>query len=178
MPTAKPIMLKIIVDGKSRKLIGSQAVGSGAGDKRIDVSVMAIAAGMTIDQIAHADLGYAPPYAPAMDNLITAANIARNKLNLVVNKLPSDSPSSPREVGDAIQQALGWAVPVIATIPYDGTVHVQQLQFRVPASAAPDAPFSRAVARLADALYPGLSGAQAHKPQGLAGKLVGALRRL
>jgi len=42
---------------------------------------MAITAGMTVDQLANADLCYAPPYAPAMDNLITAANVARNKLD-------------------------------------------------------------------------------------------------
>ena len=42
---------------------------------------MAITAGMTVDQLANADLCYAPPYSPAMDNIITAANIARNKLD-------------------------------------------------------------------------------------------------
>jgi rhodanese-related sulfurtransferase len=42
---------------------------------------MAITAEMTVDQLANADLCYAPPYAPAMDNLITAANVARNKLD-------------------------------------------------------------------------------------------------
>jgi rhodanese-related sulfurtransferase len=36
---------------------------------------------MTVDQLANADLCYAPPYSPAMDNLITAANVARNKLD-------------------------------------------------------------------------------------------------
>jgi len=42
---------------------------------------MAITAGMTVDQLANADLCYAPPYAAAMDNIITAANVARNKLD-------------------------------------------------------------------------------------------------
>ena len=81
MPTAKPLMLKLVVDRKTRRLLGAQGVGPGAGDKRIDVAAMAITAGMTVDQLANADLSYAPPYAPAMDNLITAANIARNKLD-------------------------------------------------------------------------------------------------
>jgi len=36
---------------------------------------------MTVDQVANADLCYAPPYSPAMDNIITAANVARNKLD-------------------------------------------------------------------------------------------------
>ena len=36
---------------------------------------------MTVDQIANLDLCYAPSVSPVMDNLITAANIARNKLD-------------------------------------------------------------------------------------------------
>jgi len=81
MPGAKPLLLKLVVDSKTRRLIGAESVGPGAGDKRIDVAAMAITAGMTVDEIANADLCYAPPYAPAMDNIITAANIARNKLD-------------------------------------------------------------------------------------------------
>lgn len=81
MPTAKPLLLKLIVDKKSRRIIGAQSAGPGAGDKRIDVAAMAISAAMTVDSLANADLCYAPPYAPAMDNIITAANVARNKLD-------------------------------------------------------------------------------------------------
>jgi rhodanese-related sulfurtransferase len=81
MPGAAPLLLKIVVDSKTRRLLGAQAVGPGAGDKRIDVAAMAITAGMTVDQLANADLCYAPPYSPAMDNIITAANVARNKLD-------------------------------------------------------------------------------------------------
>ena len=81
MPTAKPLFLKLVVDAKTRRLLGAQATGPGDGSKRIDVAAMAITAGMTVDQIANADLCYAPPYAPAMDNIITAANVARNKLD-------------------------------------------------------------------------------------------------
>jgi len=81
MPTARPLLLKLIVDAKTRRLLGAQATGPGDGSKRIDVAAMAITVGMTVDQLANADLCYAPPYAPAMDNIITAANVARNKLD-------------------------------------------------------------------------------------------------
>ena len=81
MPAAKPLLLKLVVDKNSRRLLGAQATGPGTGDKRIDVAAMAITGGMTVDQLANADLCYAPPYAPAMDNIITAANVARNKLD-------------------------------------------------------------------------------------------------
>ena len=81
MPTAKLLISKLVVDARSRKLLGAQAVGPGAGDKRMDVAAMAITAGMTVDQLSKVDLCYAPPYSPALDNIITAANVARNKLD-------------------------------------------------------------------------------------------------
>lgn len=81
MPEAKLLILKLIADRTSRKLLGAQSVGPGAGDKRIDVAAIALTAGWTVDQLAHADLCYAPPFAPAMDNILTAANVVRNKLD-------------------------------------------------------------------------------------------------
>jgi len=47
----------------------------------MDIVAMALTAGMTVDQLANADLTYAPPFSPAVDNLITAANILRNKID-------------------------------------------------------------------------------------------------
>jgi NADPH-dependent 2,4-dienoyl-CoA reductase/sulfur reductase-like enzyme/rhodanese-related sulfurtransferase len=79
MPQSKTLLMKIIVDKKTDRLLGVQVTGPGEGAKRIDVAATAITAGMTLDQLAQLDLSYAPPYASAMDNLITAANVARNK---------------------------------------------------------------------------------------------------
>lgn len=81
MSSAKPLLLKLVVDKKTRRLLGVQATGPGDVDKRIDIAVMAIAGKMTVDDLANMDLCYAPPYSPAMDNIITAANVARNKLD-------------------------------------------------------------------------------------------------
>lgn len=80
-PAHNPIIVKLIVNEETRKLLGVQAVGPGDVSKRIDVAATAIAGGMTVDQVAHLDLAYAPPFSPAMDPLITAANVARNKLD-------------------------------------------------------------------------------------------------
>ena len=81
MPAARPLFLKLIADRKTRKLLGAQATGPGNADRRIDIISMALTAGMTVDQLANADLTYAPPYSPAVDNIITAANIIRNKID-------------------------------------------------------------------------------------------------
>ncbi len=81
MPDAKPLFLKLIADRKSRRLLGAQATGPGNADRRIDIAAMALTTAMTVDQLANADLTYAPPYSPAVDNIITAANILRNKMD-------------------------------------------------------------------------------------------------
>jgi len=80
-PGAKLLILKLIADRATRRLLGAQAVGPGDAARRIDVAATALAAGMTVDQVAHLDLCYAPPYSPPLDNLITAANVLRNKLD-------------------------------------------------------------------------------------------------
>lgn len=79
MPQSKTLLMKIVADKKTGELLGVQVTGPGEGAKRIDVAATAITAGMTLNQLANLDLSYAPPYASAMDNLITAANVARNK---------------------------------------------------------------------------------------------------
>lgn len=80
-PTAKPIVLKAIVETKSRRLLGVQGIGPGDVVKRMDIAATAIARKMTIDEVANLDLGYAPPYSSAMDPLINLANVMRNKLD-------------------------------------------------------------------------------------------------
>lgn len=97
-PTKKTIMLKMVANRATRKLLGLQAIGAGVADKRIDVAATAIAAGMTVDQVAHLDLCYAPPYSPAMDIIITAANVIRNKIDGQMDGLP---PMAVKEKIDA-----------------------------------------------------------------------------
>jgi rhodanese-related sulfurtransferase len=80
-PGAKPVILKLVAERATRKLIGIQAVGLGDVMKRVDVAITAMTAGMTVDEVANLDLAYAPPYSEAMDLLITAANVLRNKLD-------------------------------------------------------------------------------------------------
>jgi NADPH-dependent 2,4-dienoyl-CoA reductase/sulfur reductase-like enzyme/rhodanese-related sulfurtransferase/two-component sensor histidine kinase len=80
VPGAKLLMLKIIADRKTGRLLGAQAMGPGEAIKRIDVASMAIMNNMTVYQLANADLCYAPPFSPVIDNIMTAANIAINKI--------------------------------------------------------------------------------------------------
>jgi len=80
-PGAKPIALKLVAEKGTGRVLGLQAVGEGAVDKRLDTAAAAITFRATVDQLAHLDLAYAPPFAAAMDNLIVAADILKNKLS-------------------------------------------------------------------------------------------------
>lgn len=77
-PMHAPLALKVVADAASGRLLGAQAVGPGEAVKRIDVLATALACGATLEQAAHLDLGYAPPFATALDICLHALNQARN----------------------------------------------------------------------------------------------------
>ena len=79
-PGAKTIMLKMVANRATGRLLGVQGVGRGEASKRLDIAATAITAGMTVDQVSKLDLCYAPPYSGAMDIIITAADVLKNKI--------------------------------------------------------------------------------------------------
>lgn len=97
-PDGKTIAIKLVVDAAGRRLLGAQIIGPGVVDKRIDVAAVALASGSTVDQLADFDLAYAPPYSSAMDSIITAANVMRNKLDGIARSV------TPMQVMDRITQ--------------------------------------------------------------------------
>jgi NADPH-dependent 2,4-dienoyl-CoA reductase/sulfur reductase-like enzyme/rhodanese-related sulfurtransferase len=86
-PTCNLLLLKLIADRKTRKILGLQAVGLGEAVKRIDVLATALTFGATIDNLPALDLGYAPPYSSAIDIAAQAANVLRNKIEGIARAL-------------------------------------------------------------------------------------------
>lgn len=77
-PGAEIVSFKMLFDPTSGKILGAQAVGKDGVDKRIDVMAVAQRAGMTVDQLQHLELTYAPPYGSAKDVINQAAFVANN----------------------------------------------------------------------------------------------------
>jgi NADPH-dependent 2,4-dienoyl-CoA reductase/sulfur reductase-like enzyme len=75
-PGAQPITTKLIAERRSGRLLGAQIVGREGAAKRIDVLACALWNEMTVDEIAHLDLGYAPPFSPVWDPVLIAARKA------------------------------------------------------------------------------------------------------
>jgi rhodanese-related sulfurtransferase len=80
-PGAREIVIKLIVEAKSGKLLGAQVVGPGDVSKRVDVLATALTFGASVEDLSNLDLAYAPPFNSAFDPIHQAANVIRNKLS-------------------------------------------------------------------------------------------------
>jgi NADPH-dependent 2,4-dienoyl-CoA reductase/sulfur reductase-like enzyme/peroxiredoxin family protein/rhodanese-related sulfurtransferase/TusA-related sulfurtransferase len=77
-PGASQISLKLLFDPEDGAILGGQAVGVDSVDKRIDVLATAMRAGMTVEDLEHLELCYAPPYGSAKDPVNYAGFVAAN----------------------------------------------------------------------------------------------------
>ena len=97
-PGGKEMMMKVVFEKKTYRLLGAQIVGYEGVDKRIDVLATAIRAGMKATDLKDLDLAYAPPYSSAKDPVNMAGfmidNIAKGVLKqwhlADVDRLPRD----------------------------------------------------------------------------------------
>ena len=69
-PGAENMMIKLISEKDSGRILGVQIVGGNGVDKRVDVVATAIYGGMTVEDLESLDLAYAPPFGAAKDPII------------------------------------------------------------------------------------------------------------
>ena len=77
-PGAEVVSFKMLFDPITGKILGAQAAGKDGIDKRIDIMAVAQRAGMTVEQLQHLELTYAPPFGSAKDVINQAAFVAHN----------------------------------------------------------------------------------------------------
>jgi NADPH-dependent 2,4-dienoyl-CoA reductase/sulfur reductase-like enzyme/peroxiredoxin family protein/TusA-related sulfurtransferase/rhodanese-related sulfurtransferase len=80
-PGAAPMAFKLLYEPGTGKILGAQIVGADGADKRIDVIATAMAGKMTVSDLTHLELAYAPPYGSAKDPVNLAGMVAENILN-------------------------------------------------------------------------------------------------
>jgi len=122
-PEAKVILLGMVYDPASRRVLSVQGVGEeGEVAKRIDVAAQLLMRESTIEDFIDLEHAYAPPYAPALDPLTVLACAASNELDGVEAESPLVDLSSskvldvriseereerPVEAGEVVAIALG-----------------------------------------------------------------------
>jgi rhodanese-related sulfurtransferase len=92
-PESEEIFLQLVYDPDSGRLLGVQALGEGEVAKRVDVASQFLARRATLAELADLEHSYSPPYAPAMEPLAVAAQVAENQRSGV----RSVSPLTPLE---------------------------------------------------------------------------------
>ena len=122
-PGTAPLFLKVLFDPAGGKLLGAQVLGWDGVDKRMDVLAVAPRAGLTVFDLEHLELAYAPPYGAAKDPVNMAgflgANLLRGDIHLWY---PEDYPDcagkvtivdvrTPAEYG-------AWHIPGAVLLPY------------------------------------------------------------
>ena len=92
-PGATPVLIKIIVEEGTGRLLGAQVMGESGVDKRVDVLATAIAGKMTVDDLENLDLAYSPPFGSANDPVNTAGFVAGH---IARGDIPTVAPESWR----------------------------------------------------------------------------------
>ncbi len=76
----KLLLTKLIANRRNGKILGMQCIGPGDVSKQVSQAALSIRGGMTVTDLATADLPYAPSYALPIDNFIVAAHVLQNKI--------------------------------------------------------------------------------------------------
>ena len=98
-PGAERMLLKLLHNRATGKLMGAQAVGKDGVDKRIDVLATAIAGSLGVEDLENLDLCYAPPFGSAKDITILGGFAAANQRRGLMPTI------TPAELLDALEAA-------------------------------------------------------------------------
>lgn len=122
-PGSAPLFLKVLFAPDDGKLLGGQVLGWDGVDKRIDVLAVALRAGMSIYDLEHLELAYAPPYGSAKDPVNMAGFIGANLLRGDVDLwYPEEYPECADRVtllDTRTQEEFdAWHLPGALLVPY------------------------------------------------------------
>ncbi|MGA2517105.1 MAG: FAD-dependent oxidoreductase [Thermodesulfobacteriota bacterium] len=80
MPGSKQMLIKLIFDRQSGRLLGAQMAGKEGVARRINALAVALHQKMTVDEISRLDFAYAPPFSAPFDPILIAAEQASRKV--------------------------------------------------------------------------------------------------
>jgi NADPH-dependent 2,4-dienoyl-CoA reductase/sulfur reductase-like enzyme len=80
MPGSKRMLIKLIFDRRSGRLLGAQMAGKEGVARRINALAVAVHQKMSVDEIARLDFAYAPPFSAPFDPILIVAEQASKKV--------------------------------------------------------------------------------------------------
>jgi NADPH-dependent 2,4-dienoyl-CoA reductase/sulfur reductase-like enzyme/rhodanese-related sulfurtransferase len=126
-PGVQEMLVKLIADRATGRLLGAQVLGGNGVDKRTDVFATAMAGGLTVDDLTNLDLAYAPPFGSAKDPAVVAGMMAQNVLrgqvgvvapSALLDRLAAGDRLQLVDVRESYEYEIG-ALPGAVNIPID-----------------------------------------------------------
>lgn len=74
-------VVKLTAERATGRILGLQTIGGGAVDKMTDIAVVAISAGLKLEDMDDLDLSYAPPFSTAIHPFVQTCYILENKIS-------------------------------------------------------------------------------------------------
>lgn len=110
-PGSETITLKLLWSPSDGRVLGAQASGKDGVDKRLDVIATALRGRLNIDDLAHLELSYAPPFGSAKDVVNVAGFAAGNIRDGLLIPVP-DLQSAGAQIVDVRPEASATKNPV------------------------------------------------------------------
>ncbi len=122
-PGTSPLFMKVLFAPADGALLGAQVLGWDGVDKRIDVLAVALRAGMTVYDLEHLELAYAPPYGAAKDPVnmagFQASNLLRGDIELwYPEEYPECAETTTILDVRTPTEYERWHIPEAINIPY------------------------------------------------------------
>jgi len=129
-PGTSAMHFKLLFSPDGMKIFGAQIVGFDGVDKRIDVVATAMRGNLSVFDLEHLELGYAPPYSSAKDPVnmagFIASNLQRGDLELWYgDEFPEKSPATVILDVRTPAEFEAWHIPQAVNLP------VQELRKRI-----------------------------------------------
>ncbi len=120
-PGGRELILKLVYEPVTGRVLGAQAIGEEGADKRIDVVATLLRFGGTVRDLAGLDLAYAPPYGSAKDPLHLAAFAACNDLDGLTELAQIDASLAGKQIVDVRtkQELVSGVIEGARHIPVD-----------------------------------------------------------
>jgi Uncharacterized NAD(FAD)-dependent dehydrogenases len=79
-PGSEPLWVRLVADRQTHRVLGGMTVGTDGAALRINTVATALHAGYTVVDLMNVDMGYAPPFSPVWDPVLTAAKVLDGRL--------------------------------------------------------------------------------------------------
>jgi NADPH-dependent 2,4-dienoyl-CoA reductase/sulfur reductase-like enzyme len=115
-PGSQTVTLKLLWDPETGQVLGAQAYGADGVDKRLDVMATALRGRLTIDDLVHLELSYAPPFGSAKDVVNLAGFAATNRRDGLLVPIDSLPEVGTAQLVDVRSAAAAAAHPIAGSV--------------------------------------------------------------